>query len=95
MKKDEPNSNTVGSLNGAQRVAHGLRSPQALEFLGDYEKCPPNAPRWVHRDEVLRHWQSDSIVMDSFEKYFPGFLCGVQHFWDLFVSAGSVRASIV
>ena len=95
IKKDEPNSNTVGSLNAAQRVAHGLRSPQALQVLGEYERCSPKACRWVHREEVKRFWESDSILMVSFEKYFPGFLCGVQHFWDLFVSAGSVRASIV
>ena len=95
MKKDEPDSTTVGSIKAAVRVAHGLRSSQALEFLGEYERCPPKAVRWVHRTEVKRFWESDSTKMDSFEKYFPGFLCGVQHFWDLFVSAGSVRASIV
>jgi len=95
MKKDEVWSNTVGSLRAAVRVAHGLRSAAALEFLGDYERCPPKATRWVHRDAVVAFWRSPSTKMDSFEKYFPGFLCGVQHFWDLFVSAGSVRASIV
>ena len=95
MKIDEPDSNTVGSLTAALRLAHGLRSPEALEVLGEYERCSPKATRWVHRDELKRFWDSDSIKMVSFEKYFPGFLCGVQHFWDLFVSAGSVRASIV
>ena len=95
MKKDEPASNNVGSLTAAVRVAYGLRSPEALDILAYYERCSPQAVRWVHRSELRRFWKSDSTKMDSFEKYFPGFLCGVQHFWDLFVSAGSVRASIV
>ena len=95
MKIDEPAGNTVGSMTAALRVSYGLRSPRALVVLGEYERCSPKATRWVHRVEFKRFWDSDSIKMVSFEKYFPGFLCGVQHFWDLFVSAGSVRASIV
>ena len=95
MKIDEVWSNTVGSLRAAVRVAHGLRSAAALEFLADFERCAPKATRWVHRDQVVAWWRGPSTKMDSFEKYFPGFLCGVQHFWDLFVSAVSVRASIV
>ena len=80
-------SNKLGAVDALHRFVIGLRSRCARLMLSQFEACPPNNPRWLWVEELIRWMKSGSTNTACLENYSPGWLTSILF---LFLSTGWV-----